>query len=134
MEEGINFPEKEEISVEQVISAYFIICFIFILMSISFIIGGVVSYFSFSKTKITTKTVVIEKPIYISLNETVTIPNNGSLCGTLKMTEAEALAFANKFNYPLRYNSWGQLNVILQPGEKFKKTWQPDTLKYLVKK
>jgi hypothetical protein len=64
----------------------------------------------------------------------IEIQPGNSLCGTLGMTTEEALSFANKFNYPLRYNSWGQLNVILQPGEKFKKTWQPDTLKYLVKK
>ncbi len=62
------------------------------------------------------------------------IPLGGSLCGTLGMTETQALAFAKKYNYPIRYNSWKELNVIVQPGEKFQKDWQPDTLKNLLKK
>lgn len=62
---------------------------------------------------------------------TIVIPKGGSLCGTLKISETEALALAKKFNYPVRYNSWGKSNVIIQPGEKFSKTWQPDLIKYL---
>jgi hypothetical protein len=66
--------------------------------------------------------------------DTIVIMKGGSLCGTLGMTEVEALAFAKKFNYPVRYNIWNEPNVIVQPGEKFSKNWQPDTLLYLVPK
>lgn len=76
----------------------------------------------------------IKKPVYIYkyLQDTIVIPKGGSLCGTLKMSETEALAFAQKYNYPVRYNDWGEPNVIIQEGEIFIKHWQPDKLKYLV--
>lgn len=78
------------------------------------------------------KIVEVEIPVYVYLKDTIVIPKGGSLCGTLKMSETEALAFAEKYNYPVRYNDWGEPNVIIQEGETFIKHWQPDKLKYLV--
>lgn len=98
-----------------------------------FVLGFVLGRFSIPNENIKkeVKIVKVQEPVYIFLSDTIRIPNAGSLCGSLRMTEAEALAFAKKYNYPIRYDSWGSLNVILQPGELFIKNWQPDTLKYL---
>lgn len=108
--------------------------FVFIFTIIFFfVLGNVFGIFVVSKPKIKekTKTVTVEKPIYIFLPDTIVIPKGGSLCRTLKMSETEALALAKKFNYPVRYNDWGEPNVLVQPGEIFLKGWQPDIIRYL---
>lgn len=80
------------------------------------------------------KIVTVEKPVYVFLSDTIVIPKGGSLCGTLKMTETEAVAFAKKFNYPIIYNDWREPIVIVHYGDKFIQAFQPDTLKHLFKK
>ena len=61
----------------------------------------------------------------------IATPKGGSLCGTFKMNETEALAFAKKFNYPVRYNHLGKPNVIIQEAEEFSVGLQPKVIKHL---
>jgi hypothetical protein len=50
----------------------------------------------------------------------IEIPHNGSLCGTLGMTESEALQFAIKNGMKYFYKK-GKLIVLVYPGDRFMK-------------
>lgn len=69
------------------------------------------------------------------LKDTIMIEPGGSLCGTLGMSEEEALSFAQKFGYSYKYKTSGDLIVNIQPGECFVKNgWQPYVIRYMVPK
>ena len=71
----------------------------------------------------------------ISKDTIIMTEPGGSLCGTLGMSEDEALTFAQKFGYHYWYKTSGDLIVNIQPGECFVKgPWQPEVLEHLVKK
>ena len=57
--------------------------------------------------------------------DTIIIEKNGSLCRSLKMTENQALEFAERYNLKHYYRSNGQLIVIVQPSDTFLRDWRP---------
>ena len=63
----------------------------------------------------------------VSISETLKIPKNGSLCGSLKMSETRAINFAKKYNYPIRWRDYTTV-VLIPSGAGFhlvNNEWQP---------